>query len=206
MPLGNLSTQPQTPIPNLLTKEIQDIFTRKNFQSLVEYFQNQNQLVNFEFFELNLTAATAGVQTLSHELGYTPKDVLITQMTGNGAIAFQFGAFTSTSISYTATGPCRVRFFLGTYFGDTSTVAAQSTDIETLLSTPVNSGVQTGTIVIFSGTSAQAGYLLCDGSTYPKATYPALFALVGSSQSSTTFSVPNLKSIWPAGCNYSIKT
>lgn len=206
MTLGNLSTQPQTPIPNLLTKEIQDIFTRKNFQSLVEYFQRQNQLVNFEFFELNITGPTSGVQTLAHELGFTPKDVIITQMTGSGSISFQFGSFTLNSISYTCTGPCRVRFFLGTYFGDTSTVAAQATDIETLLSTPVNSGVQTGTIVIFPGTTAQSGYLLCDGSTYSQATYPTLFSVVAGSNGATTFAVPNLKSIWPAGCNYSIKT
>ena len=137
--LGNVQNPAPGKIPSLYTKEIQDLYIRKNFQSLDSYFSLQNQLVNFKFFEIVLTAATSSVQTISHGLGYTPKDIVISQVTGSGEIQFLFGSFTNTTISYTATGACRVRFFVGTYFADSSSVTAQPTDIQTVVSTPETS-------------------------------------------------------------------
>lgn len=130
------SNQPKSSIPTLFTKEIQDLYIRQNFQRLTDYFSNQNQLVTFNFFELNITAAIPSAKTLNHNLGYLPKDIVITQITGPGTIQFIYGSFDATSISYLATGPCRVRFYVGTYFGDQSQVNAQKTDIQTLTSTP----------------------------------------------------------------------
>lgn len=127
-------------LPILLVKEIQDLYIRQNFLNLYNYFQTQNQLLNFNFFELVISAATTSVKTLAHGLGVTPKDILVTQVTGTGSVQFLYGSFTSTTISYTATGPCRVRFFVGTYFADTSLVAAQSFDVETLTASPESSG------------------------------------------------------------------
>lgn len=40
--------------------------------------------------------------------------------------------------------------------------------------------VPTGTITQFAGTTAPAGWLLCDGTAYASATYPALSSIVGS--------------------------
>ena len=60
------------------------------------------------------------------------------------------------------------------------------------------SGVPTGTVVAFAGTSAPAGWLLCDGNnTYSRTVYSALFAVIGTLYSagngSTTFGVPDLR-------------
>lgn len=64
-------------------------------------------------------------------------------------------------------------------------------------SAPV-SGVPTGTVVAFAGSSAPAGWLLCDGTnTYSRTTYAALFAVIGtvygSGNGSTTFGVPDMR-------------
>ena len=134
--LGNSAVSSQIQIPYLLTKEIQDLFIRKNFVNLVQYFSQQNQLVNFNFFELVITSAVSN-QSMNHNLGYLPKDVVVTQITGSGTIQFLYGQFTNTQFFYTATGACRVRFFIGTYCNDTSTVSAQSTDIQSVVSTPL---------------------------------------------------------------------
>ena len=43
--------------PVLAVKEVQDIYLRKNFLNLQNYFSQQNQLLNFKFFEYSFTEA-----------------------------------------------------------------------------------------------------------------------------------------------------
>lgn len=45
-------------------------------------------------------------------------------------------------------------------------------------------GVPAGTIIDFGGGACPSGYLLCDGSTFSRAQYPALFAAIGVSHGS----------------------
>ena len=172
--LGNLNNQPKSPAPVLLTKELQDIYVRQNFQALVNYFQSNNQFYGFNFFEIIETAAVTTAKTLTHNLGFIPKDVVVTQITGVGTLQLQYGAFTKTTISYITTGACRVRLFVGTYFGDTSTASAQTTDNQTLASTPTqttsttSSTGTTTTTTVTSTTSYTPKYipLLSGNSTY----------------------------------------
>ena len=84
-------------------------------------------------------------------------------------------------------------------------VTASTTEINYL--TGVTSNIQTqfnnlvtvpsGVISAFGGSSAPAGWLLCDGTAVSRSTYSALFAIVGttygSGDGSTTFNLPNLK-------------
>lgn len=59
--------------------------------------------------------------------------------------------------------------------------------------------VQTGTVLMFAGSSAPANYVLCDGSNYDgtNPTYAALFALIGTTYGNSGgtghFNVPDLK-------------
>jgi microcystin-dependent protein len=57
-------------------------------------------------------------------------------------------------------------------------------------------GVNTGLIVPWGSTSVPSGFLECNGSAVSRATYAALFAIVGttygSGNGSTTFNVPDL--------------
>lgn len=60
----------------------------------------------------------------------------------------------------------------------------------------VSTGVPVGTVIYFSATSVPAGYLKCDGSAVGRATYPELYAAIGTTygagDGSTTFNLPNL--------------
>lgn len=60
-----------------------------------------------------------------------------------------------------------------------------------LVATPV------GAVSAFAGSSAPTGWLLCDGTAVSRATYAALFALIGTTygvgDGSTTFNVPDLR-------------
>lgn len=55
----------------------------------------------------------------------------------------------------------------------------------------------TGIIRAYAGASAPGGYLLCDGASYLRADYPALFAIIGTAfgaADGTHFNVPDAKS------------
>jgi len=60
-----------------------------------------------------------------------------------------------------------------------------------------------GVVVAFSGTTAPAGYLLCDGSAVSRTTYAALFAVngitYGAGNGTTTFNLPDLRGVFPRG-------
>ena len=68
----------------------------------------------------------------------------------------------------------------------------------------------TGTIIDFAGSSAPAGYLVCDGSAVSRDTYAALFAAIGTTwgpgDGSSTFNLPNLQGRfrWGAGGDRSV--
>lgn len=54
----------------------------------------------------------------------------------------------------------------------------------------------TGAIIAYGGVSAPSGYLLCDGSSYLRATYPALFTAISTAYGTadgTHFNVPDLR-------------
>lgn len=60
-----------------------------------------------------------------------------------------------------------------------------------------------GAIIMFGGASAPAGYLLCDGSSVAAATYPALFAAIGTAygtvDAGTHFNIPDFRGYFPRG-------
>jgi microcystin-dependent protein len=60
-----------------------------------------------------------------------------------------------------------------------------------------------GTVLPYAGSSAPTNYLLCDGSAVSRASYAALFAIVGTTYGSgdglLTFNVPDLRGRVPAG-------
>lgn len=62
--------------------------------------------------------------------------------------------------------------------------------------------VPTGSILMFGGSAAPTGYLLCDGTSYLRADYAALFALLSTTYGSadgTHFNVPDLRGRVPVG-------
>lgn len=63
-------------------------------------------------------------------------------------------------------------------------------------------GEASGVIKMFGGAVAPTGYLLCDGTSYLRATYPDLFAVIGTTYGAadgTHFNVPDLRGRVPLG-------
>lgn len=60
-----------------------------------------------------------------------------------------------------------------------------------------------GVITMYGGSTAPAGWFLCDGSAVSRTTYAALFAVIGTSygvgDSVTTFNLPDMRSRFPLG-------
>ncbi len=58
-----------------------------------------------------------------------------------------------------------------------------------------------GIIQMFGGSSAPAGYLLCDGTSYTTASFPGLFAAIGYTFGGVgaNFNVPDLRDRFPLG-------
>ncbi len=73
------------------------------------------------------------------------------------------------------------------------THAANVATVQSLISS--SGGLPVGAMIDFGGTSAPTGWLMCDGTEALQATYPALFAVVGSTFGTATagyFRLPNL--------------
>jgi microcystin-dependent protein len=63
-------------------------------------------------------------------------------------------------------------------------------------------GTPAGSIIMFGGIVAPNGWLMCDGISYLRATYKALFASIGTaygSQNASSFNVPDLRGSVPRG-------
>lgn len=62
--------------------------------------------------------------------------------------------------------------------------------------------METGMIAPFAGASAPSGYLLCDGASYLRSSYSALFGVIGTvfgAADGTHFNVPDLRGRVPVG-------
>jgi microcystin-dependent protein len=68
---------------------------------------------------------------------------------------------------------------------------------------PAGATGPTGSVVMFAGSAAPTGWLLCDGSAVSRTTYAALFAAIGTTygtgDGSTTFNLPDLRGRTPVG-------
>lgn len=100
----------------LRLEEIEDPMVRDNFQRL------QRSLGEFailkgkwRFIDLTFTAAVTDYR-YPHGLGFIPKDVIQTRLTGAGSLTWNYDDFTRDYIYITTTDACRVRAFVGSYY------------------------------------------------------------------------------------------
>lgn len=103
-------------LPKLEIQSIVDQYIRRNFERLVDYMASASQLLGFEFYDLEFTGAATGVK-IAHTIGTTPLDVLVTRATGTGVVSFKYAEFDASFLVLDVSGACRVRFFVGTYYG-----------------------------------------------------------------------------------------
>ena len=128
--------------PSLNVKEIVDVYVQKNFRALQDYFASQNQLLNFKFVEVIFTQSVAN-QKVSHGCGFLPQDIIVSRVTGTGTVSFNWANFTSTTLDLTATGPCRIRFYVGTYWNQQTASSNAATDVEQVAAAVPTIGVTT---------------------------------------------------------------
>lgn len=66
-----------------------------------------------------------------------------------------------------------------------------------------NLNLGSGSMIMYAGSTAPAGWFLCNGAAVSRATYASLFAVIGTSfgigDGSTTFNVPDMRGEFPRG-------
>lgn len=140
----------------------------------------------------------AGTQTIAHNgYGWIQTEGDIATVTVDGAtnvgdyLIASGTAKKATPVGYPARGAFAIATTLSLGAG---TVKARLIPI--LLIAP------SGSLVAYGGASAPTGYLLCDGASVLRATYPTLFTAIGTTYGSvdgTHFNVPDLKGRVPVG-------
>lgn len=79
----------------------------------------------------------------------------------------------------------------------TSGTQAKASDVNDNFNYVVTGMVPPGVVVAFAGTSAPAGWLLCDGSAVSRATYSTLYSVIGNAHgygdNVSTFNVPDYR-------------
>ena len=99
----------------LFVKEIKERFSQENFETLQNYIQDEALLKGeFKFFEITFTQAETNYK-FPHKLGFQPKDVIQTSLTGAGSLTWNYDSFDSTNLNITTTDACVVRAFIGRY-------------------------------------------------------------------------------------------
>jgi len=100
--------------------------------------------------------------------------------------------------------------FTGVPKAPTATTGTDTTQIATtaFVNNSIEVAIPVGALMLMAfGSPTPAGYLVADGSAIPRAGYPALFSVIGTTfgegDGSTTFNVPNLTS--EANTEYYIK-
>lgn len=90
--------------------------------------------------------------------------------------------------------------------GNYANLAAATLSQNAIQNSPTSSPaplLPAGSVIMWSGSSAPSGWLLCDGSAISRTTYASLFAIAGTTygvgDGSTTFNVPDLRDRFPLG-------
>ena len=110
--------------PQLLVTEIKDEYTRRNFEALKKYFEEQNQLLDFKFVEMDFEEAVSEVK-VRHGLTVIPRDLLRLEVTGPGTITFHRGLFDKTYMVVSTTDAVHVRMLVGLYKDSGATALAE---------------------------------------------------------------------------------
>lgn len=87
-------------LPKFLTKEVTDRYAQENFVRLNELIGNLGGLASFSHREF--TIIKTGTQTLKHQLGFQPKDLVVTSQIGAGKLTWNYSEFTRETLSVTA--------------------------------------------------------------------------------------------------------
>lgn len=98
----------------LYLRNVTEKWLRDNFDAIQEYLNEKKILQDWDFFDISVDTAIT-VKEIRHSLGSVPMDILQTYKTGSGNVTYLYESFTKDSLYISTDGPCRVRFFAGSY-------------------------------------------------------------------------------------------
>lgn len=108
-------------ILKLITKEISDPYVQENFDRLNRYFRDLRNLLGFQHFVIEVTEAGDNLK-FPHNLGFQPKDVVLTSQIGDAVIQFNYALFDKTNLDLsvvsgtpTRSNPTVIRAYIGTH-------------------------------------------------------------------------------------------
>jgi len=132
------------------------------------------------------TLTVTGATTLSTVLGIASGGTGLASFTA-GDVMYATGSTTLAKLGIGSAGQ-----FLKTNTGATAPEWSTETDL-----CPV------GSIIMYGAAAAPTNWILCDGSAVSRTTYADLFSAIsttyGTGDGSSTFNVPNLQGVFPAG-------
>ena len=99
--------------PTIDFTEIEDEVVRKNFENIASHFEKLGNLNGFTHIEFTVDKAVSN-HKVAHDLGYKPKDVIVTCTEGAGTPTFNSGKFDSKFIDVDTTDAVTVRLYVGT--------------------------------------------------------------------------------------------
>lgn len=144
-------------------------------------------VIFFAFFNFSLIKAQVGIGTTSPDASAQ----LDINSSSKGLLTPRLTSSQRTAISNPATGLLvyQTDENAGFYYYTGSTWIN--------LTSGGTGGVPSGTIMAYAGSTAPAGWLLCDGSAVNRTTYSSLFSTIstsyGNGNGSTTFNLPDLR-------------
>lgn len=107
-------------LPDLIFKDIDDIYVRENFKRLSLFLQDFPLFRGeWVFRQLTFTAAVTNLK-VAHGLNFRPTDIIQTSITGAGSITYNYDLFNDQTLDITTTGACVVRVFIGAYKEESS--------------------------------------------------------------------------------------
>lgn len=101
-------------VPKLFVSQIVDTYSRENFRKIGDFFRQLSLFSNFKVFTLSFTAAEDH-HKFTHNLGFLPKDIIVTSKTGSGTVTFNQDLSDTINLDITATGACEIRFLAGAF-------------------------------------------------------------------------------------------
>jgi hypothetical protein len=98
----------------LYLRNVTEKWLRDNFDAIQSYVNGKKILQDWDFFDVTFSAAITA-REIRHSLGSIPMDILQTYKVGSGNVTYLYESFTKDSLYITTDGPCRIRFFAGSY-------------------------------------------------------------------------------------------
>lgn len=107
----------------ILLQALNDPQVRENFKRIADFLTGHPILKgNFEFFSFSVATPGTSVNNyrFPHNLGYTPRDILVTSAIGSGTVTWNFDKFSSTELDLsiagaTPGGTLTLRVFVGNF-------------------------------------------------------------------------------------------